>query len=64
MCDNQPRPYLSLAVQMEMMMMLKIYLKKKLFVESALLNWGKVLTPSRWNVAAKVNLLWPTKNAQ
>jgi hypothetical protein len=48
---------------MEMMMMVKIYLKKKLFVESALLNWGKVLTPSRWNVAAKVNLLWPTKNA-
>lgn len=55
-------PYLSLVVQMEMMRRVKIYLKKKLFVESASLNWGRVLSPSRWNVAAKVNLLWPTKN--
>jgi hypothetical protein len=55
-------PYLSLVVQMEMMIRVKIYLKKKLFVESASLNSERVLSPSRWNVAAKANLLWPTKN--
>lgn len=33
--DNQPMPYLSFVVQMEVMMMAKILLKKKLFVEFA-----------------------------
>lgn len=57
-------PYLSLVVQMGMAIKVKIYLKKMLFVESAMLNWVRVLTPSRWNVVAKVNLLWPTKSVQ
>lgn len=55
-CNNQPMPYLSLIVQMKMMMVVKIFLKTKLFAEYALLNWEKVVTPSRWNVAVKVNL--------
>lgn len=42
--------------------MVKTYLKKKLFVEFAWLNFVKVVKPSRWNVAAKGNLLWLTKN--
>lgn len=55
-------PYLSLIVQIKRMMVVKIFLKKKLFAESASLNWEKVLTHSRWNAAAKVNLHLPTEN--
>uniref|UniRef100_M1CUG2 Zinc finger family protein n=1 Tax=Solanum tuberosum TaxID=4113 RepID=M1CUG2_SOLTU len=42
--------------------MVKIYLKRKLFVEFVWLNYVKVGRHSRWNAAAKVNLLWLTKN--
>lgn len=50
-----------LGVQMALVMMAKIFQKKKLFVEYAWLHLWKVLTPSRWNVVAKANLHWPTK---
>ena len=49
-------------VQMEMMKAVMIFLKKKLFVGSALLNLGRVVTPLRWNAAAKVSLHWLIEN--
>lgn len=42
----------------------KIYLKRKLFVGFASLNYVKVERPLRWNAAAKANLLWLIKNVQ
>jgi len=45
-----------------MMMMVKIYLKKRRCVESVWLNYVKEARPSSWNVAVKANLLWLTKN--
>lgn len=34
-CNDQPMSYLSLIVQVKTMMVVKIFLKRKLFVESA-----------------------------
>lgn len=45
-----------------MMLMVKTYLKKKQFVEFVWLTCVKGGKLSRWNAAAKVNLLWPTKS--
>ena len=47
---------------MEMMKAVMIFLKKKLFVGSALLNLGRVVTPLRWNAAAKVSFHWLIEN--
>lgn len=44
-------------------LMVKIYRKKKLFVEFAWLKYVKVERPSSWNAIARVNLLWLTRNA-
>lgn len=54
--------YHILPFQKTMMLMVKTYLKKKLFVEFAWLNFVKEVKPSKWNAAARVNLLWPIKN--
>ena len=45
-----------------MMTMVKTYLKKRLSAEFVLLNCVKGVRPSKWNVVAEVNLLWPIKN--
>ena len=44
------------------MIMVRTFTKMKLFVEFASLNSGRAQRHSRWNAAAKVNLLWFTKN--
>ncbi|KAL0417729.1 UNVERIFIED_CONTAM: hypothetical protein Sradi_1186400 [Sesamum radiatum] len=48
--------------QKTMKRMVKIYLKTKPFAGFASLNYVKVERLLRWNVAAKVNLLWLIKN--
>ena len=53
---------LSLVLQRIVMLMVKTFPRKKLFVESASLSYVKVERHSRWNVVAKENLLWLTKN--
>lgn len=54
--------YQFLMVQKPQMMKVKIYLKKKLFVEFVWLNLMKKVRPSNWNVAAKENLLLRIEN--
>lgn len=56
--------HVSTLVQLKVRMAVKIFLKKKLFVEFAWLNWEKVLILLNWSAAAKVNFHWPTKNVQ
>lgn len=51
-------------VQLKLRMEGKIFLKKKLFVEFAWLNWEKVLIILNWSAAAKVSFHWHTKNVQ
>ncbi|GMP85073.1 hypothetical protein CsSME_00038378 [Camellia sinensis var. sinensis] len=57
-----PTNDVGVVVQMEMMMVVKTFPKKQLFVGSAWLNLGRVATPLRWNVAAKASSHWLTKN--
>lgn len=54
--------HLSMLVQLKMRMVVKIFPKKKLFVEFVLLNSEKVLILSNWSVAAKVSFRWHTEN--
>jgi len=54
--------YKSVLFQFKMRMAVKIFLKKKLFVEFVWLNLEKVLILLNWSVAAKVSFHWHTKN--
>lgn len=52
-----------LVIQMKLTTLVKIFLRKKLFVGSVLLNSERVLRPLNWNAAVKVTWHWPTKIA-